>query len=118
YLRGLWSLKTTFPQANTPQLIMSLTISLTPDLVEQRLTAAGLTCPFSEFERDSLATTNVVSRPERIFGFPTPAENSELTLSNLKRKFGVDPKHQPSFFEHPWYESEAFMETACPPGWH
>jgi hypothetical protein len=31
---------------------------------------------------------------------------------------GVDPKRQPSFFEHPWYEGEAFMDTPCPPGWH
>ena len=97
---------------------MSLTISLTPTQVEQRLASLGVDCHFTEAERVSLATTPIVSRPERVFGFPTPTENLALTLRNIKGKVGVDPKHQPSFFEHPWYENESFMATPCPPGWH
>jgi hypothetical protein len=97
---------------------MSLMISLTPLQVEERLAALGIPCRFSDEERLIFATTPVVSSGERVFGFPTPAENSALTLSNIKSKVGVDPKHQPSFFEHPWYENEAFMATPCPPGWH
>jgi hypothetical protein len=97
---------------------MSLTISLTSLQVEERLAALGIPCRFSAAEHEIFTTTPVVSSGERVFGFPTPAENSSLTLSNIKSKVGVDPKHQPSFFEHPWYESEAFMATPCPPGWH
>lgn len=97
---------------------MSLSISLTPEQVEQRLAALGIPCHFTDAERLALATTPVVSRAERVFGFPTPTENGALTLSNIKGKVGVDPKQQPSFFEHPWYENEPFMTTPCPPGWH
>lgn len=97
---------------------MSLTISLTPAQVEHRFAALGMACHFTESERLTLATTPVVSRTERVFGFPTPAANSALTLSSIKSKVGSDPKHQPSFFEHPWYENETFMTTPCPPGWH
>ena len=97
---------------------MSLTISLTPAQVEQRLATLGIACHFTEAECLGFATTPVVSRAERVLGFPTPADNSSLTLSNIKSKVGVDPKHPPSFFEHPWYEAEGFMATPCPPGWH
>jgi hypothetical protein len=97
---------------------MSLTIWLTPLQVEERLATLGIPCRFSDAEHKTFATTPVVSRGERVFGFPTPADNSPLTLSNIKSKVGVDPKHLPSFFEHPWYEGEAFMSTPCPPGWH
>jgi hypothetical protein len=97
---------------------MSLTISLTPAQVEQRLATLGIPCHFTDAEQVTLATTPVISTAERIFGFPTPAEASALTLSNIKSKVGVDPRHQPSFFEHPWYENESFMNTPCPPGWH
>lgn len=97
---------------------MSLTISLTPAQVEQRLTALRVTCHFSSAELLAFQTTPVVSRPEALIGFPTPKENTELTLRKLKAAVGVDPKRQPSFFDHPWYETEAFMDTPCPPGWH
>jgi len=97
---------------------MSLTISLTPAQVEQRLASLGIPGQFTEAERVSFETTPVVSSAERIFGFPTPVDNSALTLTKIKSKVGADPKHQPSFFEHPWYENESFMATPCPPGWH
>jgi hypothetical protein len=97
---------------------MSLTISLTPTQVEQRLAQLGVDCRFTEAELSALSTAPVVSRPERLLLFPTPSDNAALNLSNLKAKVGVDPKHPPSFFEHPWYENEGFMMTPCPPGWH
>jgi hypothetical protein len=50
-------------------------------------------------------------------GFPIPEDNSALTLSNIKNTVGADPTRQPSFFEHPWYAGEAFMDTPCPSGW-
>jgi hypothetical protein len=97
---------------------MSLTISLTPAQVEQRLAKVGIDCRFTEAEHLAFATTPVVSSTERLFGFPTPLENSSLTLTKIKSRVGVDPRHQPSFFEHPWYENEEFMATPCPAGWH
>jgi len=97
---------------------MSLTISLTPDEVEQRLAALRIPCRFTPAEKAAYATTGIVNQTERLFGYPTPADNSMLTLSSIKSYVGTDPKHQPSFFEHPWYQDEEFMSTRCPPGWH
>jgi hypothetical protein len=97
---------------------MSLMISLNPDQVEQRLAAMGIVCRFTPDERIALATTPVVSRAERIFAFPIPAANESLTLSNIKSCVGSDPRHQPCVFDHPWYESESFVQTRCPAGWH
>lgn len=97
---------------------MSLTISLTLDQVEERLTTMGIVCRFSAEERSALATTPVVSRAERLFVFPTPADNESLTLRNIKSCVGSDPRRQPCVFDHPWYENEAFVQVKCPPGWH
>jgi hypothetical protein len=97
---------------------MSLTISLTPLEVEQRLATLGIECRFTAEEHTIYATTPIVSRPERIFGFPTPTQNESLTLNNIKSCVGTDPRRQPSFFDHPWYQSEEFMTTRCLPGWH
>ena len=97
---------------------MSLTISLTPAQVEQRMAKLGIDCVFTDAERLKFSTTPVVSKAERVLGFPTPARSSSLTLRNIKDKVGCDPRRQPSFFEHPWYENEDFMATPCPPGWH
>ncbi len=97
---------------------MSLTISLSPAQVEERLARLGVDCRFTDAERLEFATTPVVSSAERIFGFPTPAGNSELTISNIKTKVGSDPRQQPAIFDHDWYENEAFMATPCPSGWH
>jgi len=93
-------------------------ISLAPLEVEQRLASLGITCRFTPEEHTAYATTPVVSRSERVFGFPTPAQNTSLTLSNIKGCVGTDPRHQPSFFEHPWYQAEEFMRNPCPAGWH
>jgi len=97
---------------------MSLTISLTADQVVQRLEGLGLHCRFSETERQSYATIPVVETDLSVFGFPTPAENTNLTLRKIREAVGIDPRHQPAVFDHPWYQSEAFMDAPCPPGWH
>ena len=97
---------------------MSLMISLTVDQVEQRLAAMGIACRFTPEERVAFATTPVVNRPERIFAFPTPMENTSLTINNVKSCVGSDPRHQPCIFDHPWYENEEFVRTRCPAGWH
>jgi len=97
---------------------MSLTISLTADQVEQRFRGLGIPSRFSQEERLKFSTTPVVKNKDVVFGFPTPADNSGLTLSHLKAIVGTDPAHQPAFFEHPWYADESFMENPCAPGWH
>jgi hypothetical protein len=97
---------------------MSLTISLTPDQVEQRFRKLGIPCRFTMDERLKFSTTPVVANEKKVFGFPTPTEHSTLTLSNLKAILGTDPRHQPAFFDHPWYTNEPFMENPCTPGWH
>ena len=97
---------------------MSLTISLMPDEVEQCLTALRIGCRFTAAERIAYATTPVVNLTERLFAYPIPADNSLLTINNIKSYVGTDPKRQPSFFDHPWYRSEDFMSIRCAPGWH
>jgi len=97
---------------------MSLTISLTAEQVEQLLSRLAIPCRFTPEERLNFSTTPVVSGDGPLFVFPTPADNSGLTLSNIRTIVGVDPAHQPAFFDHPWYADESFMTTACPPGWH
>jgi len=97
---------------------MSLSISLSAEQVEQRLVRIGIPCAFTPDERLKFSTTPIVSGENRTFGFPTPAVNSRLTLASLKDCVGTSPSQQPSFFDHPWYASEAFMNASCPPGWH
>ena len=97
---------------------MSLTISLTPLDVEQRLAALGVSCHFTPAEHVALATTPIVRTQGRAFGFPTPVDNASLTLEYIKSCVGIDPKRQPAFFDHPWYQGEGFMRTRCAPGWH
>jgi hypothetical protein len=97
---------------------MSLTISLTPSEVEQRLATLGIACAFTPEERHAFATTPIVQRSERLLAFPTPAANTTLTLHNIKTCAGTDPRRQPCFFDHPWYQSEEFMSVRCEPGWH
>jgi hypothetical protein len=97
---------------------MSLTISLTTEDVEQRLQALGIPSRFTTEDRKKFSPIPVVDSERALFGFPTPTNNSALTLSNLKTIVGTDPSHQPAFFDHPWYTDEAFMKTQCNPGWH
>ena len=97
---------------------MSLTISLTADQVEQRFAGLGIPSRFTPDERSKFSTTPVVSSALPVFGFPTPADNSALTLSSIKTIVGTDPAHQPAFFDHPWYADEPFIFAPCSPGWH
>jgi hypothetical protein len=97
---------------------MSLTISLNPDDLEKRMARLGIACRYTPEERKSFSTTPIIDRPERIFGFPVPADNAGLTLENIKSCVGTDPRRQPCFFEHPWYAGEDFMRVRCKPGWH
>ena len=97
---------------------MSLTISLTADQVEQRFLKLGIPSRFTRDERLKFTATPVVANEKMVFGFPTPADNSSLTLYNLKKIVGTDPRHPPAFFDHPWYTGEPFMASPCPPGWH
>ena len=92
---------------------MSLLISLTTDEVEKALGKR-----FTDQERLFFATTPVVDRVEKFIAFPIPADNSTLTLSNVKDIFGTDPQRQPSFFDHPWYADEPFMKLPVEPSWH
>src|SRR5262245_32823623 len=97
---------------------MSLMISVSCDELLQLFGGVGLTCRFTDQERLALSTTPVVETPQRVFAYPVPADNSALTLSNLKTIFGTNPLRQPSFFEHPWYLEEEFIQTPANPGWH
>ena len=97
---------------------MSLTISLTPADVERRLAVLGISCHFTPEECVCFATTPIVAEPRRVFGFPTPVDNGSLTLEQIRSCVGIDPRRQPSFFDHAWYRDEAFMQTRCAPGWH
>jgi hypothetical protein len=97
---------------------MSLSISLTTEHVEQRLSRLGIPCRFTAEESSAFLTTPVVSGPMPLFAFPIPADNSLLTLSNIKKCVGSDPARQPSIFDHPWFREEAFMSSPCTPGWH
>jgi len=97
---------------------MSLMISLSPDQVEERLEKLHIPGRFTPEEKALYSTTPVVMPERSMFGFPTPSENASLSLSKIKAIVGTDPRRPPSFFDHPWYASEPFMQFPCPPGWH
>lgn len=97
---------------------MSLTISLSTEQIERCFARLGLGIRFSAEETRAFATIPVVSCSQPVFLFPSPLANASLTLSNLMAKVGTNPASPPSFFEHSWYSSEAFMQTPCAPGWH
>jgi hypothetical protein len=97
---------------------MSLRISLASDQVENRLSSLGIPCRFTDDERQVLSAAPNISIDEGVLCFPTPRDNSALTLSNIRTIVGIDPARQPSFFDHAWYAGEPFMDKPCPPGWH
>jgi hypothetical protein len=92
-------------------------ISLTPAEVERRFGVMGLPHKFTKSEKAGLSTTPIVGGAD-IIAFPTPVGNTGLNVLNLRKILGTDPAKQPSFFDHPWYLSEAFAEENCEPGWH
>ena len=116
--RGICRFRYIYWQTIISLFTMSLTISLTAEQVEERFSRLGIGSTFTPEERLKFSTTPVVSCDGAFFGFPTPADNSALTLSNLKAIVGTDPLHLPAFFDHPWYAEEPFMQTPCTPGWH
>ena len=89
---------------------------LSPERVETIFAQLCLPFRFSAAERIELNTISIVDKPG-VLCFPTP-EADELSLLNLRRLLGVNPKNPPSFFDHPWYLEESFGEDACLPGWH
>jgi hypothetical protein len=97
---------------------MPLKICLTPQDVETRLSRLGIPCSFTVEEREAYSTTPVVDCAEPALAFPTPSTGPGLTLSLIRASVGVDPRRQPSVFDHPWYQAEAFMNAPCAPGWH
>ena len=86
--------------------------------VQETFLKLGLPFTFSEIELERFRTAPDGLPHVSILCFPTPESNSGLNVLNLRKLLGVDPKHPPSFFDHPWYLEEAFGHTNCAPGWH
>lgn len=95
---------------------MSLAISISPDEMTRRLATIGVPCRFGAVPPQPEAVV-LKGSPNRLFSFPVPEDNANLTLAHLKRAVGSDPKRQPCIFDHDWYVAEPFMDEACPPGW-
>ena len=92
-------------------------VTISPQDVTQCFRALGISNRFDHSEEQSLNTTHVVTRPG-FFSFPTPRDNSDLSVLGVRRVVGVDSAKPPSFYDHPWYLGEAFGESVCEPGWH
>jgi hypothetical protein len=92
---------------------------VTTGQIEQIFQKWNLPLKFDADEQRQLSnTTHIVDAVDRILGFPTPKANDGLNILNLRRLLGVDPRHPPSFFDHPWYLDEDFARKNCFPGWH
>jgi hypothetical protein len=96
---------------------MSLAFSITPDEMTRRLAQIGIACQFAIAPQPFEPPSEIVTNPNRFFSFPVPEDNSALTLANIKRAVGSDPKRQPCIFDHEWYATESFMDEPCRPGW-
>ena len=92
-------------------------ITLSPQNVEECFATLGISQRFDHFEASRIDPDKVVS-PAGFFTFPTPRDNSELSILGLRRLVGVEPGVSPSFHRHPWYLEEPFGDTFCKPGWH
>jgi hypothetical protein len=93
-------------------------ISLSPDEVERRFAQLGIPHRFTSSEKIELLSTDLVAVPPNSLAFPTPKANRGLNILNLRGLLGTDPRHQPCFFDHPWYRNEAFADVDCEAGWH
>jgi hypothetical protein len=91
---------------------------LTAEEVERRFDKLGLPFRFAQNEKLETPPNPIPEQEQSIFAFPTPSDNIGLNLLNLRTILGVDPGDPPSFFDHPWYLSEAFGRADCVPGWH
>jgi hypothetical protein len=96
---------------------MTSRMMISPELCTQLLSKVGITSRFDHSEERALKTSDVVAQ-SGFCTFPTPRDNSALSVLGLRRMLGVDPSSPPSFHNHPWYLDEAFGETTCAPGWH
>ncbi len=92
-------------------------VTISPQDVTQCFRSLGISNRFDHSEELSLETTGIVTRPG-FLSFPTPRDNSNLSVLGLRRVVGVDSDKPPSFYDHPWYLGEAFGEKVCEPGWH
>jgi hypothetical protein len=86
--------------------------------VQEAFKKLGLPFEFSGMELEKWGTTPPGLPDSSVLCFPTPESNSGLNLLNLRKLLGVDPRHPPSFFDHPWYLAESFGHKNCAPGWH
>ena len=91
---------------------------LSAETVQALFVKLGLPFTFTSEELAQYSTTNIVDVPGRVLAFPTPLRNQGLNIIRLRELLGVDPKHPPSFFDHPWYLDETFARTDCSAGWH
>src|SRR5689334_398852 len=86
--------------------------------VQEAFLKLGLPFEFNDLEFEKFGTPPPRLPDASVLCFPTPESNSGLNLLNLRKLLGVDPRHPPSFFDHPWYLEEPFGQTNCPSGWH
>ena len=91
---------------------------LSAETVQAIFAKLGLPFAFTPEELADYCTTSIVELPARTMAFPTPSRNQGLNISQLRQQLGVDPRHPPSFFDHPWYLDEEFTRIDCSPGWH
>ena len=99
---------------------MSDTLSnsrLSPLEVQKSFDLLRIPSHFTKTETDRLESDNVRVR-EGFLTFPTPEDNSALSILNLRRALGTDPSREPVFYDHPWYLEDAFGSLRCDPGWH
>src|SRR5262245_753985 len=86
--------------------------------VQEAFQKLGLPFKFNGIELDEWHSLPTGFPDSPVLCFPTPESNSGLNVLNLRKLVGVDPRHPPSFFDHPWYLEEPFAHTNCVPGWH
>ncbi len=92
-------------------------VRLSPLDVQRFFDRMGIPARFSHAEIQQLGADNIKTSGG-FLTFPTPEDNSALSILNLRSVVGTDPGRVPAFFDHPWYLEEPFGEVGCSPGWH
>ncbi len=90
---------------------------LSPLEVQKSFDLLRIPSHFTKTETDRLESANILVH-EGFLTFPTPEDNSALSILNLRRALGTDPSREPVFYDHPWYLEDAFGSLRCAPGWH
>ena len=90
---------------------------LSPLEVQKSFDLLRIPSRFTKTEIERLNTDDVLVQ-EGFLTFPTPEDNSALSILNLRRALGTDPSREPVFYDHPWYLEDAFGYLRCDPGWH